>query len=380
MKLEQDIELRVREEDYINLNPLQSGGRTYPETRKAITSYVDGYSVCDWCSGALNCIRKPPIQSFLEDVASFLGMDSALLTNGCREAKYAVMHSLASSKDFVVVDGNAHYSTFVAAERAGLRVEQLDSTGEPEYLVDPEAFGDKIREIKKIHGKTPKLAVLTHVDGSYGNLVDAEKAASACHREGVPLLLNTAYSSGRMRVDGSRLGVDFIAASCHKSWAAGGGNIGLLAANGEWAEKVFRNSSDYEIKPLEILGCSTRGAAAVALLASYPKVKERVGKWGGEVDKARRLMAGLEELGVRQLGEKPTNHDLNFLQSDVLYEISQTHKKKNYYLYSELKKRGIIGIKPGLTRHFKISTYGKTEKQCDHILWAFRDIIEKHGP
>ena len=47
------IEVREREEDYININPLQTAGRPYADARKAVISYVDGYSVCDWCKGDL---------------------------------------------------------------------------------------------------------------------------------------------------------------------------------------------------------------------------------------------------------------------------------------------------------------------------------------
>ncbi len=32
------LELRDREEDYVNINPLQTGGRPYPEARKAVAS------------------------------------------------------------------------------------------------------------------------------------------------------------------------------------------------------------------------------------------------------------------------------------------------------------------------------------------------------
>ncbi len=372
-----DMELRDREEDYVNINPLQTAGRTYAETRKAVSSYVDGYSVCDWCSGDLCSIDKPPVKGFLADVAEFLGMDAALLTNGCREAKYAVLHSITKPGDAVVVDGNKHYTTYVAAERAGLRIYEVKSNGPPEYGIDPEGYAEAFAKVKEETGSMPAAAILTHVDGSYGNVVDAERAGEICRESGVPYLLNTAYSSGRMPIDGGRIGADFIACSCHKSWATGGGNIGLLAVTDEWADKVFRRSSAYDVKTLEILGCSTRGSATVALMASYPRVKERVENWSSEVGNARWLMEELGKIGINQLGVKPTEHDVNFVESDVLYKISETHKKKNYYLYSELKKRGVVGIKAGLTKHFKLSTYGKTRAQVEHVARAFKEIVEE---
>jgi Sep-tRNA:Cys-tRNA synthetase len=246
-------------------------------------------------------------------------------------------------------------------------------------LVKPEGYADVIEKVKNDTGKPPALAILTHVDGNYGNIVDAAKVGEISHEYDVPFLLNTAYSSGRMPVDGGKLNADFITVSGHKSWAAGGGNIGLLVTTGDWNERVFRYSVDFKVKPLEIIGCSTRGAATVALMASLPYVKERVKQWGEEVEKARWLSDKLEALEIHPVGEKPRNHDLCFYESEVLYEISKTHKKKNFYLYNELKAHGVTGIKAGLTKHFKLSTYRLTKKQVEHVAWAFEDIIAKHG-
>ncbi|MFH0863294.1 MAG: O-phospho-L-seryl-tRNA:Cys-tRNA synthase [Candidatus Altiarchaeota archaeon] len=373
------LEPRDREEDYINVNPLQTAGRPYADARKAVLSYVDGYSVCDWCKGELCAMEKPPIKAFLDDASKFLGMDSTMLTNGAREAKFAVLHSMTAPGDTVVMDGNRHYTTYVAAELAGLKIREVPSSGSPEYVIDPDGYAAAFEQVKADTGAPPKMAVLTHVDGSYGNLVDAEKVGKICKQYDVPLLLNTAYSSGRMPVDGKRLGADFMACSGHKSWAAGGGNIGLLAVCGEWAGKVFARSGKYKAKPLEILGCSSRGSATVALMASFPRVMERVTRWDKEVDNARWLASELEKMGLKVIGERPRDHDILFVESDLLFRISETHKKKNYYLYSELKDRGVVGVKSGLTKNFKLSAYGKTRQQVERIAWAFRDIIEKFG-
>ena len=90
------LALRDREESFINLNPLQTGGRTTSDARKAIISYIDGYSICDWCKGALHITTEPDIAGFLGEVSDFLGMDYALQQTGCREAKYGVMHAIST--------------------------------------------------------------------------------------------------------------------------------------------------------------------------------------------------------------------------------------------------------------------------------------------
>ena len=87
----------------------------------------------------------------------------------------------------------------------------------------------------------------------------------------------------------------------------------------------------------------------------------------------------MEKLGLVQQGEKPHNHDLIFFLAENLYQISQKAKERRYFLYRDLKKRGISGIKPGLTRQFKLSTYGLTKEELHRVTEAFAQIIESYG-
>jgi Sep-tRNA:Cys-tRNA synthetase len=98
------------------------------------------------------------------------------------------------------------------------------------------------------------------------------------------------------------------------------------------------------------------------------------------VDKARWFSAEMEKLGMIQQGERPHNHDLMFFLAENLYEISQRAKKGRYFLYRDLKERGICGIKPGLTRQFKLSTFGLGRAELEKVLQAFAGIIESYGP
>lgn len=379
MSLTCGIGERMVEELYLNINPLQTGGRTPADTRKAIFSWVDGYAVCDACKGSLRTTDKPPIRQFIEDVSAFLGMDNALLTNGAREAKEAVIHSLTSKDDWMVADGNAHYSTFVAAERNGVPVIRTETSGHPTYEVTPAMFDEAIERGTKEHGRPPALAVVTHVDGNYGNVVDAKSIASVCHDHGVPVLLNAAYSAGRMPVSGRELGVDFIACSAHKSWAIGGGNAGLLAVSEEYRDRIIRFSKEYPVKPIEIIGCSTRGSEVVALISSFPHVTERVKHWDREVAHARFVVSRLLDAGgFSLLGMSPKEHDIIALETPAYDEIASNHKKRGYFLVKELKSRGIVGIKPGRTKHFKFSTFGFTDEQVDHLVESFIEIKDKY--
>jgi len=370
-----DVGGRMVEELYININPLQTAGKTHADTRKAIFAWMDGYAVCDACKGSLRITDKPPIRTFLSEVSEFLGMDDAMLTNGAREAKFAVIHSLCEKGDWILADGSAHYSTMVAAERNNVSVELTKTSGDPTYEVTKEHFIETMDEGTKRHGKPPALAVLTHVDGNYGNVLDAKNISKACHDNDVPVLLNTAYSSGRMPINGKSLGADFIACSAHKSWATGGGNAGLLAIREDYRDKVLRFSRDYPIKPLEILGCSTRGSEVVALITAFPHVKERVKKWDLEVKHAQYAVKRLLDAGgFSLLGTQPKQHDLIAVETPAYDEIAKTHKKRGYFLAKELKKRGIIGIKPGRTKRFKFSIFGLTDEQLEYLVETFLDI------
>ena len=121
MNLLNDIEIRAREELFINLNPIQSGGRLTPEAMKTIIAYGDGYSVCDYCRAPfrLDKIRRPPIQDFHRELAKFLGMDEARVVPGARRGFQAVVSSLVKKGDSVILSGIAHYTEYLAIESVG---------------------------------------------------------------------------------------------------------------------------------------------------------------------------------------------------------------------------------------------------------------------
>jgi len=359
----------------INIDPLQRGGILTEQARAALIEWGDGYSVCDFCAGRLDHIKNPPVEEFVHDVLpEFLGTDEVRVTHGAREGKFAAMHALCEKGDWVVMDGNAHYTSVLAAERSGLKIEYATPSKEPGYAISAEGYIEAIERAYEQKGNV-SLAVLTYPDGNYGNLPDARAIAEACHDYSVPLLLNGAYAVGRMPVNAHELGADIIVASGHKSMAASG-PVGILGASDEYARLIFRLSSAKKNKEIELLGCTVRGAPLITLMASFPAVVERVRRWPEEVENARWFSAGMEKLGMNQQGDRPHNHDLMFFLAENLYEISQKAKKGRYFLYRDLKERGICGIKPGLTRQFKLSTYGLAREELEKVLQAFAGIID----
>lgn len=117
----------------------------------------------------------PTNKGLLEDIAKFLNMDCARPTHGAREGKFIVMHAICKEGDYVVLDKNAHYTSYVAAERAKLNVAEVGYEEEyPTYKINLEGYKEVIDNLED-KGKNVGLILLTHVDGEYGNLNDAKK-------------------------------------------------------------------------------------------------------------------------------------------------------------------------------------------------------------
>ena len=364
--------LHRKQKDFIILNPLQTGGRLTEAAKKVLEEYGDGYSICDYCKGSLFEIKHPPIEEFIyKDLPEFIGADITRVTHGAREGKFIIMHAITNPKDVIIVDGNRHYSTDIAAQRAGLEIVKVPHSGNPERLIDVEDYIPLIKKHK------PKLILLTYPDGNVGNLPDAKRLGEITKEFNVPYLVNAAYTIGRMPINMNKIGADFIIGSGHKSMASTG-PVGVLGTTKRWAEKVFEESPTYGGKEIECIGCSVRGLPLITLMASFPYVVERVQHWHEEVKKAQWFSSELEKLGLLQLGEKPHKHDLMMFQTDIFYKISKIHPKKRAFLYDTLKQNEIFGLKHGLTKSMKISTYGTPKEDLQKVIDVFEEIINEY--
>lgn len=368
---------RTMERENLNLNPLQRAGLLTPEAREALFEFGDGYSVCDYCAGRLDEVNKPGIEMFLEDLAKFIDADYVRTTHGAREGKYTVINKICEPGDTIVVDGNAHYTSYLAAERAGVNVIKVPNSGDSRAEITMDAYRETLENAIDEVGEI-KLALLTHVDGDYGNLTDAKGFGKLCKKLGVISLLNSAYGMGRLPIKANEWDIDFVVGSGHKSMSASG-PIGVLGIKEEFAEDLLARSKTHANKEVELLGCTSRGAPIVTLMASFPAVVERVNKWDEELALTRKFVDNLTEIeGITQIGVTPTEHDLVRFDTPILNEIAKKHPRKGFYLYEELKNKHIVGIKRGQTEWFKCSTYGMTESQRDYIANAFKEIVEKY--
>ena len=366
-------DLRRSHKGLINLMPLQTGGILTDAAKEALMEFGDGYSVCDFCLGSLCDIANPPVRDFVHELLpQFLGCEVATITHGAREAKFMVMHSLDQPGDSIIVDGNRHYTTIVAAERVGLNVIEVSHSGYPEFRID---VNDYMPLVEK---HNPKLILLTCPDGNYGNFPDATRLGEIAQEYGIPYILNGAYAVGRMPIKMSDVGADFIIGSGHKSMASAG-PCGVLGMKRKWEEIVLRKSEAYNNKEVELLGCTLRGVPLITLMASFPHVQERVNHWDEQVAKAQWFSGELEKLGFKQLGERPHRHDLLHFETPMLYDISKRIRERGYFLYEELKDRGIWGPQPGMTKAFKLSTFAADKKQLGFVIDSFKAILSKYS-
>ena len=119
----------------------------------------------------------------------------------------------------------------------------------------------------------------------------------------------------------------------------------------------------------------------MGMMASFPAVRERTRKWDEEVRRSRMVAGALLSIeGTKMLGDTPREHTLTRVNTIESFDrVAETHKKRGYFLSSELKSRGIVGVIPGSTRVWKYNTYGLSDAQAGHVAETFRTIAEENG-
>lgn len=388
MKCAGPIDVRDVDESSINIDPIQVGGRLTPEAMKAIIAYGDGYSICDNCRKPfrLDYIKTPPVDVFMRDLAAFLHMDVARVVPGARRGFQAVADTYVEKGDPVLITALSHYTEVLAIESRGGLIREIPKTAE--NLITPDATAGKIEDVTRETGKTPSLIFIDHVDYQYGNLHPVREIIKAVHQYDIPVLLNGAYTAGIMEVDGKDLGADFIVGSGHKSMAAPAPS-GVLTATAERGSEVFRTTSvktdvtsrTFGIKEVEMMGCTLMGVTLVGMMASFPRVQERVRRWDQELANGNLVVDALKSIqGTDIRSEYPRKHTLTRVDTTKSFDIvAKNHKKRGYFFSSALKTRGIAGIIPGATQVWKFNTYGMTRVQAEHVASSFKEIAAENG-
>ncbi len=379
--------IRSREEEYVNIQPIQAAGRLTPEARKALIAYGDGYSTCDSCRKPfrLDKISKPPIADFHQELADFLNMDTVRVVPGARRGFQAVTSSLVKPGDQVIVSSLAHYTEFLAVEAAGGIVKEVPL--DENNIITADGTAEKIESVISETGRTPALIMIDHFDYQFANEHDVEGIGKVARQYDIPFLCNGAYTVGVMPVDGKKIGADFIVGSGHKSMASPAPS-GVLATTDEWADIVFRTTQmkgdltnrKFGVKEVEMLGCTLMGSTLMAMIASFPAVKERTQNWNVEVKKSNFLIDRLLEIeGSAVLSEYPRKHALSKVDTTGSFDVvADHHKRRGFFFSDELSRKGIVGEFAGATRKWKLSTYGLSWEKVNYLADSLQEIAETH--
>jgi Sep-tRNA:Cys-tRNA synthetase len=388
MRCTGDIEVRDLEEIAINIDPIQAGGRLTPEAMKAVIAYGDGYSVCDNCRKPfrLDQIKKPPLDTFHRELARFVNMDEARVMPGARRGFQAVAGTYVERGSPVLLTALSHYTSFLAVEAAGGIPREIPKDGENRITAD--AAAARIEEVTREFGRPPALLLVDHFDYQFGNEHEVREIAKAARAYDVKVMYNGAYAVGILPVDGKALGVDFVVGSGHKSMASPAPS-GVLATTAEHAPDLFRTTRvrgditgrAFGVKEVELLGCTLMGATVMGMMASFPRVRERVGRWEEELANGKIVIDALRSIGgTAILSEYPRRHTLTRVDTRGSFDpVAQAHKKRGYFFTSALADRGIGGLIPGATKVWKFNTYGLTRRQCEYLASAFTDIAGENG-
>jgi Sep-tRNA:Cys-tRNA synthetase len=388
MKCTSQINVRDVDELFINIDPIQVGGRLPADAMKAIISYGDGYSVCDQCRKPfrLDYIKEPPIANFHRDLAKFVNMDIARVVPGARRGFQAVTDTYVSQGDPVLITALSHYTEVLAIENRGGAIREIPKNGG--NIITPDAAGEKIEEVIREFGRPPVLLFLDHFDYQYGNRHPVKEISRVARQYDIPVLYNGAYTIGIMPVDGKELGADFVVGSGHKSMAAPAPS-GVLATSSERAGEVFRTTTTrtdvmgrtFGIKETGLMGCTLMGVTLMGMMASFPHVQKRVERWDQELLNGNLVVDALRSIeGTIIRSEYPRKHTLTRVDTSGSFDkVAMTHKKRGYFFSGALKERGIAGIIPGATKVWKFNTYGMTRSQAAYLASCFTDIAEENG-
>lgn len=370
----------------IYVDPLSSGGIPPREIVEKIMKNFMGYPFCLYCPGDVHKITKPDIKRLIEEeLPEFLGADVVRLHHGAREGAFLVLfslykHHILKKRDkapAVILDGNTHYSMVLAVERSLLEPILTSVSDFPEYRVIEKDFEDKIEKVKERYGKPPLAIIVNYPDGRYGNFPNLKEIVSIAKRENVYVIVDGAYSIGRLPFSMKNYDVDVLIASAHKSMACIG-PLGVIGMKEDIAKIVTEKSKYKPGKEVEFLGCSARGLPTLCLFYVMDYLKKRIKEWGKKVKIANYFIKKAEkELSFILQGEKPHKHDLLNFRTEIFYEISKRVRSR-FFLYKELKERNVIGVKPGITKVIKISTYLLDKEKVDSLVGILKEIITKY--
>lgn len=133
--------------------------------------------------------------------------------------------------DEVILSPMEHHSNIVPwqllAKRRGIYIKTVPLNHKGELIIS---------ECEKLINGRTKLISLSHVSNAMGTLNQVEKITMLGAKYNVPVHLDGAQAIQHMKVDVSKLGVDFYSFSGHKMYGPTG--IGVLYGKEKWLERM----------------------------------------------------------------------------------------------------------------------------------------------
>jgi cysteine desulfurase/selenocysteine lyase len=226
-KLRPQFPLLARTLDGRPLAYLDSASTT-PKPRAVIDAVVGYYEQCTAnVHRGVHILGEEATRLYDEarlEVAALLGAgpDEIVFVRGATEAINLVAHSLRLTKeDEVVFPASEHHANWLPWRHNARAVPMaIDADGVPRWETLPDLLTSKT-----------KLVSIGHISNVTGAIAPVADVVAIAHARGIPVLLDAAQSVSHLPIDVKKLGVDFLAASSHKTFGPSG--VGVLYAKRE---------------------------------------------------------------------------------------------------------------------------------------------------
>ncbi len=222
-----------------------------------------------------------------QQIASFLGMRTAIVFSTGYQANVGVLAGLAGPKDIILLDADCHASIYDGCQLSGATVIRFRHNS-------PEDLDKRLNRLKD--HDTNKLVVVEGIYSMLGDRAPLGEFAEVKRRHGVSLLVDEAHSLGVFGDGGEGLSweagiqddVDFVVGTFSKSLGA----IGGFGASNHPKFDVLR----YTTRPYMFTASPSPSSIATVMAAlrqiqARPDLRERL--W----ENANHLYHGLSDLG-----------------------------------------------------------------------------------
>ncbi|HKP92197.1 MAG TPA: pyridoxal phosphate-dependent aminotransferase family protein [Thermoleophilaceae bacterium] len=269
--------------DYLGLG---GDGRVHDAARAAITELGSSRCASPLVGGYTTVHR-----GLEEQLASFLGQESAAVFASGYQANLGVISALMNQGDLIVSDLQNHASIVDGARLSGaeLRFFQHNDPAHLERILDSVGTGRRA------------LVVVEGIYSADGDVAPLPEICDAAHAQHALVMVDEAHSLGVLGDDGRGAAasfdlladVDLVAGTMSKSL----GSVGGFVAGGSALTDVIRHNARSLIFSAALPPANAAAAAtALAIMRAEPERRQRLWENTGA------LLAGLEARGLDTMG------------------------------------------------------------------------------